>query len=158
MGQPCPHADLVSAGRYNVVGTKVAHGDPMKKNPIRLLLAFLLILPVLCLGADKKKDDKKQDEKRMSTVTVTVLRDTSGKPIRNASVILRPLDAKMGSANLKTDLEGKVTMEYVPFGTLRVQVIAPGMQTWGEDLEVTKEQQEFTVRLKPPAEQYSIYK
>jgi hypothetical protein len=72
--------------------------------------------------------------------------------------VLRPLDKKMGSANLKTDLEGKVTMEYVPFGTLRLQVIAQGMQTYGEDVEVTKEQQEFTIRLKPPAEQYSIYK
>jgi hypothetical protein len=118
----------------------------------------MLMLPVLCLGADKKKEEKKQNDHRMSTVTVTVLRDTTGKPIRNASVILRPMDTKMGSANLKTDLEGKVMMEYVPFGTLRLQVIAQGMQTYGEDLEVTQEQQEFTVRLKPPAEQYSIYK
>lgn len=131
----------------------------MKKNSIRLLsLAFLLTLPILCLGADKKKEEKNQNEGRMATVVVTVLKETNGKPIRNASVVLRPLDKKMGSANLKTDLEGKVTMEYVPFGTLRLQVIAQGMQTYGEDVEVTKEQQEFTIRLKPPAEQYSIYK
>lgn len=130
----------------------------MKKYSTRVLLALVLILPVLCLGADKKKEEKKQADKRMSTVTVTVLKDATGKPIRNASVILRPMDAKMGSANLKTDLEGKAIMEYVPFGTLRVQVIAQGMQTYGEDMEVTQEQQEFTVRLKPPQEQYSIYK
>ncbi|HUO59828.1 MAG TPA: carboxypeptidase-like regulatory domain-containing protein [Candidatus Acidoferrales bacterium] len=130
----------------------------MKKHSNRLLIALILILPMLCVGADKKKEDKKQADKRMATVTVTVLKDATGKPIRNASVILRPLEAKMGSANLKTDLEGKAVMEYVPFGTLRVQVIAQGMQTYGEDLEVKQEQQEFTIRLKPPAEQYSIYK
>ncbi|HEX8926374.1 MAG TPA: carboxypeptidase-like regulatory domain-containing protein [Terriglobales bacterium] len=130
----------------------------MKRYSTRLLLTFILILPILCVGSDKKKEEKKQPDNRMATVTVTVLKDTNGKPIRNASVILRPMEKKMGAANLKTDLEGKAIMEYVPFGTLRVQVIAQGMQTYGEDLEVTQEQQDFTVRLKPPAEQYSIYK
>ncbi len=130
----------------------------MKKIPSRVLLAVMLLVPVLLLAGDKKKDDKKQNDHRMSTVTVTVIKDTSGKPIRNASVILRPMDTKMGSANLKTDLDGKAIMEYVPFGTMRLQVIAQGMQTYGQDVEVTQEQQEFTVRLKPPQDQYSIYK
>ena len=59
---------------------------------------------------------------------------------------------------LKTDSEGKTNMDGVPFGKLRVQVIAPGFRTYGEDVEINQPEQEITIKLQRPQDQYSIYK
>ncbi len=40
---------------------------------------------------------------------------------------------------------------------LRVQVIASGFQTYGEDFNIAQPSQEITVHLKRPQQQYSIY-
>jgi hypothetical protein len=58
---------------------------------------------------------------------------------------------------LKTDSEGKASFDGVPYGKLRVQVLAPGFQTFGQDYEVNQPEMEITVKLKRPQEQYSIY-
>jgi len=44
-----------------------------------------------------------------------------------------------------------------PYGPLRVQVLAPGFQTFGEDYEIGKPELEITVKLKRPRGQYSLY-
>jgi hypothetical protein len=62
-----------------------------------------------------------------------------------------------GGLELKTDAEGKASFEGVPYGKLRVQVLAPGFQTYGEDYEVNKPTMEITIKLKRPGGQYSIY-
>ena len=97
-----------------------------------------------------------------SNLKVTVLREESGKPIRNASVILHPVgkDGKQshGGKQLKTNGEGIATLDGIPYGKLRIQVISPGMQTYGEDFDINQQTQEITIKLKKPQEQYSIYK
>jgi hypothetical protein len=40
---------------------------------------------------------------------------------------------------------------------LRVQVIAHGLQTYGEDYDVKQPAMEFKIELKPPKHQISIY-
>jgi hypothetical protein len=35
--------------------------------------------------------------------------------------------------------------------------LAPGFQTFGDDFEINKPNQEITVKLKRPGEQYSVY-
>ena len=40
---------------------------------------------------------------------------------------------------------------------LRVQVLAPGFQTYGEDYEIDSEAKDIVVKLKRPQKQYSIY-
>jgi hypothetical protein len=40
---------------------------------------------------------------------------------------------------------------------LRVQVIANGFQTFGQDYTINQPQQELVIRLKRPQGQYSIY-
>src|SRR5215471_8904406 len=90
-----------------------------------------------------------------------VLKDDTGKPVRNAAVVLHPVNTKgkqgRGGFELKTDSDGKTHFEGVPYGKLRVQVLAPGFQTFGEDYDVTEPAKEITVRLKRPQKQYSIY-
>ena len=101
------------------------------------------------------------NEEPSSKLNFVVLRDYSGKPVKNASVILHPVNSKgkqaRGGYELKTDSDGKTQFEGVPYGLLRVQVLAQGYQTFGEDYDVQKEEMEIVVRLKRPVQQYTIY-
>jgi len=94
-------------------------------------------------------------------IHVTVLRDSSGKPIHNAAVIMHPLrnGKDEGAMEVKTDEDGKMALDIIPVGdVLRLQIIAPGFQTFGEDYPVDAVEKEITVRLRRPGQQYSIYK
>jgi hypothetical protein len=93
-----------------------------------------------------------------SKVEVTVLRDDDSKPIENAAVVFH-LDGDKGNMELKTNEDGKSVIDVLPIGsTMRLQVIAKGFQTYGEDFKIDKAEMTFGVRLKRPGEQYSIYK
>ena len=119
----------------------------------RITLVMLLMLgAALASVADNKQ----------SILTLIVLKDDSGKPIRNASVVLHSVNKKgkqsKGGQQLKTDPEGKTSYPGVPYGMVRVQVIVTGYQTFGGDFEIDKPEQEIVIKLKRPAAQYSIYK
>jgi len=58
---------------------------------------------------------------------------------------------------LKTNPEGKASFDGIPYGMLRVQVLAPGFQTYGEDYDIEKAKTEITIKLKRPQGQYSVY-
>jgi hypothetical protein len=98
---------------------------------------------------------------KFADLKVTVLRNSNGKPIRNASVVLHPVDDKGRQSNsglqLKTNAEGEAGYPSIPYGKLRIQVIAPGFQTYGEDFDISQPTHEIVVKLKRPQEQYSIY-
>jgi hypothetical protein len=114
-----------------------------------LVLVFVLTLPAIAADQAAK-------------LKVTVIKEETGKPVRNASVVLHPVgkDGRQshGGTELKTDAEGNASLDGVPFGKLRIQVIARGLQTYGEDFDVNKPDQEIVIKLKPPQSQYSIYK
>lgn len=120
---------------------------------MKKLLTISLVLFALSIVAAA------QDQ--MSSLKIVVVKATNGKPVRNASVVLHMLDKDgqqgSGGINLKTDPEGKTGFEGIPFGKLRVQVIARGFQTYGEDIDINQAQQELTIKMEPPAGQYSIY-
>lgn len=101
------------------------------------------------------------DDGPMSNLKFVVVRDTDGKPVRNAEIVLHPMKRKgkqdKGEMELKTDADGKTSVDGIPYGPLRVQVLAPHFQTFGEDYEINKPQLEITVKLKHPGGQYSIY-
>jgi hypothetical protein len=96
-----------------------------------------------------------------SALSFTVVKEDNGKPVRNAAVVLHPVNTHgkqgRGGFELKTDNEGKTHFEGVPYGKLRVQVLAPGFQTFGEDYEIDSDAKDITVKLKRPQKQYSIY-
>ncbi|HYG98069.1 MAG TPA: carboxypeptidase-like regulatory domain-containing protein [Terriglobales bacterium] len=118
------------------------------------LIAFAILLMTAVSFAD--------DPAGYSELKFLIVKDHNGKPVRNASVILHPVneDGKQekGGMQLKTDPEGKTAFNGIPYGKLRVQVIARGFQTYGEDYDINKPQQEIVIKLKLPQEQYSIYK
>jgi 5-hydroxyisourate hydrolase-like protein (transthyretin family) len=119
----------------------------------RILLAALLLLGLVV--AETK-------QQQAANLTVVVLKEYNGKPVRNASVILHAVDARgrqgHGGLQLKTDNDGKASYSGIPYGKLRIQVIAPGFQTYGEDHDINQAEQEFVIKLKRPREQYSIYR
>jgi hypothetical protein len=100
-------------------------------------------------------------EQSSADLKFLVLKDDNGKPVRNAAVVLHPVNEKgkqgRGGFELKTDSEGKTQFQGVPFGKLRVQVLAPGFQTFGEDYDISEMEKEITIRLKRPQKQFSIY-
>ncbi len=123
-----------------------------------LISSLLALLTFTAIAKDKKE---KKDEK-IGDIHVVVLKNDNGKPVRNASVVLHPVDSKgrqeSGGLQLKTDAEGKADYNGVPYGMLRIQVLAPGFQTFGQDYQINQQEQEITIKLHRPKDQYTIYK
>ena len=139
----------------------------MRTHKIEIMKRFLVALAMMvalgiALGVPRlarAQDD--EDEGPMSNMRFLVVRDVNGKPVKNAAVVLHPVTRKgkqaMGGLELKTDEEGKTWIDGIPYGPLRVQVLAPGFQTFGEDYEIKSAETQITVRLKRPTQQYSVY-
>jgi hypothetical protein len=121
-------------------------------------LAGLLSAFALLGTAVAQKDEV---DEPTATLNFLVVKDDNGKPVRSAAVIMHPVNThgkqSRGGLELKTDADGKTSFEGVPYGTLRVQVLASGFQTFGEDYEIDKAKVDFTIKLKRPQGQYSIY-
>jgi hypothetical protein len=101
-------------------------------------------------------------DKKYSNLHFSVVRAGKKVPIRNASVVIHPVNKngqqEKGALELKTDGEGKTGIDGIRYGKLRVQVIAQGYQTFGEDFEVSEPEKEFVIELKRPQDQVTIYK
>ncbi|HKW18960.1 MAG TPA: carboxypeptidase-like regulatory domain-containing protein [Terriglobales bacterium] len=97
----------------------------------------------------------------LASVNFVVLRDENGKPIRNAAVVIHPVNdsgkQESGGIELKTDTDGKAEYDGIPYGKMRIQVLAHGFQTYGDDYEIAKPSMDITIKLKRPSQQYSIY-
>lgn len=128
----------------------------MKKGLIGVFLALIVLVLVICGMATAQEDQGPTTELRF-----VVVRDYNGKPVRNAAVVLHPVSRKgkqaQGGLELKTDSEGRTSIDGIPYGPLRVQVLAVGFQTFGQDYEINKPELQITVKLKRPGGQYSSY-
>jgi hypothetical protein len=132
----------------------------------RFLVASLVMAGVVAASSMQAQDNTKRGRKYKpppptAKFEVTVIRASNGKPIENASVIFHPLEdgKNAGNMELKTNEDGKALMDLLDVGSnVRLQIIAPGFQTYGEDYKVDKDNIAIEVKMKKPAEQYSIYK
>src|SRR5690242_9623255 len=109
-------------------------------------LVALIVLPLAMPGmAKKKKDDP------LATISFLIVRDENGKPVRNAAVVMHPVDEDgqqvASGLELKTNPEGKASYEGVPYGKLRIQVLAQGFQTYGDDYTVKEPSLDITIKL-----------
>ena len=127
----------------------------MKKTWVIGALLAVLVLTGIAVG------QKDKDDEPTSWLNFVVIKDDNGKPVRNAAVIMHPVSVKgkqqHGGMELKTDSDGKADFDGIPYGMLRLQVLAQGFQTYGEDFDVNKPKMAFTIKLKRPAGQYSVY-
>jgi Carboxypeptidase regulatory-like domain len=122
------------------------------------ILATALLVPGLLFAQQRGR--KYTPPPPTSKITVTVVKETNGKPVENAAVVFHPMKGSKdeGNLELKTNEEGKATIDVIPVGdTVRLQVIADGFQTFGEDYPITTDSKDIQVKLKRPARQYSIY-
>jgi hypothetical protein len=124
---------------------------------VRRTIGCLALILVLVVAASAQKDD----DGPTAVVSILVIKDDNGKPVRNAAVIMHPVSEagkqSRGGLELKTDNDGKTSFDGIPYGKLRVQVLASGFQTFGEDYDIEKAKLDFTIKLKRPQGQYSVY-
>jgi hypothetical protein len=127
----------------------------------RFVFVAALLIPAFLVAQDKNRGRKYVPPPPTSKITVTVTKATNGKPVENAAVVFHPINKSgkdEGGLELKTDEQGKATLDVIPIGdTLRLQVIATGFQTFGNDYPITTDTKEIAVKLRHPAQQYSIY-
>jgi hypothetical protein len=124
---------------------------------VGLISGFIL----LGVSAAQKKDSDKDEDEPTAMLNVLILKQDNGKPVRNAAVIMHSVNShgkqSKGDLELKTDLDGKASFDGVPYGVLRIQVLAPGFQTFGQDYDVSQPDLNLTIKLNRPESQYSIY-
>jgi len=121
--------------------------------------ARIVVLAAICaalLGTAAAGD------KKYSNLHFSVVRAGKQVPVRNASVVIHPVnkngEQEKGGLELKTDGDGKTGIDGIRYGKLRVQVIAKGYQTFGEDFEISEPEKEIVIELKRPQDQVTIYK
>jgi hypothetical protein len=131
---------------------------PMKMAGVTAWMVAALLSTFAFIGEAAAQRDK--DEEPTAVLNFLIVKEDNGKPVRNAAVIMHPVShgkQERGGLELKTDAQGKTSFDGIPYGKLRVQVLASGFQTFGEDYDISQAKMEFTVRLKRPQGQYSIY-
>ncbi len=97
-----------------------------------------------------------------SRLSLVVLTESSRKPVADAHVVIRfvkkkILKDKRTSWEAKTNRKGMVVLEELPLGSIKIQVIAKGYQTYGDEHELSKADEQVTVLLKLPQKQFSAY-
>jgi len=118
-------------------------------------IPLLIVFSLVPAWAEKKPATP------LATVNFVVVRDENGKPVRNAAVVLHPVEDNgkqaRGGIELKTDPDGKASYDGVPYGKMRIQVLASGFQTFGNDYDISRPNVDIPIKLKRPERQYSIY-
>jgi hypothetical protein len=122
--------------------------------------AFGFLSPLHASQDEPKRGRKYTPPPETSKITITVLKATNGKPIESAAVVLHPMegDKDKGNMELKTNEDGVAVVDVIPVNsTVRLQVIANGFQTFGDDYKIEGPTKEIVVKLKRPVRQYSTY-
>jgi hypothetical protein len=100
------------------------------------------------------------------TTIVVKVKNTFDKPVDNATVILDFLGShavqKLGKRKavhweVHSNQEGVAHFPPVPQGTIQIQVIAKGYQTFGDKFEVESDSKGIAVTLNQPQPQYSAH-
>ncbi|HVN06412.1 MAG TPA: carboxypeptidase regulatory-like domain-containing protein [Bryobacteraceae bacterium] len=89
-----------------------------------------------------------------------------GRPIESADVVVRfvrgrsiiELGHKLRSTwEMRTNQEGIAKVPEIPRGTVLIQVIAKGYQTFGKNFDVDQPENNIDIKLNAPQEQYSAH-
>jgi len=114
-----------------------------------MVLAVAVVLPAV--GEDKT-----------TRLTLQVFREADKHPVADAHVVIhfkeeKLLKDKRGTWETKTNRKGVVVLPDGPLGVAKIQIIAKGYRTYGDEHSLTKPEEELTILLKPPQKQVSAY-
>lgn len=116
-------------------------------------LVIFFVLTSLLFGGDKARIQ-------------VVVKNLDGRPVDRASVIIRFVRGrsvvKLGKKQLtvwetRTNQDGFAKVPEMPQGTVLVQVIAKGYQTYGQEYEVNEDDKTIEIKLNPPQPQHSVH-
>lgn len=130
---------------------------------VALCAGISLLAPLSAFGQDApntRHGRKYKAPDPTAHIEVTVVKSYNGKPIPNAAVVFHAINNGKDEGNLevKTDPDGKATIDVIPIGSgLRVQVIANGFATFGQDYTVDADHKEISVSMLRPRAQVSAY-
>ena len=100
--------------------------------------------------------------KQLTTLRVIVV-DEKGEPVPRASVVVSRLKGKSNNKvkgeplQIKTSMQGAAPLPPLEQGFYLVQVISSDFQTTGEMIELKEPEQEHSVVMKPPRNQFSVH-
>jgi len=117
------------------------------------LLALLVCAPALWAAAP------------MTKLNIEV-KSYGGTPVDRADVVVRFVKGrspiKLGKKirttwEMRTNQEGLAKVPAIPQGSILIQVIAKGYQTFGGTFDVDEEEKTLEIKLNPPQPQYSAH-
>ena len=123
------------------------------RNRLLIIAALVALTAGLCAAAD-------------TTTLIVQVKTPGDRPVDNASVIVKFVKGrakmKLGKKILKawevrTNQEGIAKIPPIHQGSILVQVIAKGYQTFGQTFDIDEEKKTIEVKLNPPQEQYSSH-
>jgi hypothetical protein len=137
----------------------------LRRSSLATLCLALCVTAISFLSASGQDDTARRGRKykappATSHIEVAVVKKFNGKPISNAAVIFSSSRDGRDEGNLevKTDPEGKATIDVIPTGSLvRVQIIANGFATFAQQYQVDEASKEISVAMLRPQEQVSAY-
>jgi hypothetical protein len=125
-----------------------------------LVLCTVLGSSIQSLGQTEYRGRKYKAPPPNSHIVVQVFKKENGKPVVNAAVVFNPsMNGKdLGNLEVKTDPEGKATIDVIPVGSaIEVQIIANGFATFAQDYNIDGPSKEISVSLLRPRAQLSAY-
>jgi hypothetical protein len=102
----------------------------------------------------------------MTKIRVEVRKAANDKPVERASVIVRFVEGRsaiklgkkiMTTYQMRTNQDGVAAMPAIPQGKIQIQVIAKGLQTFGQIFDIAEEEKTVEIKLNDPQPQYSVH-
>lgn len=121
------------------------------------IVAGVLLVANLVAAQDKNNNDES------ARLTLQVVAGEDKQPVVDAHVVVRFAEERMlrrdktTSWETKTNRKGVAVLSGIPLGAIKVQVIAKGYQTYGDEHELSQPEEELTIQLEPPQGQVSAY-
>jgi hypothetical protein len=179
-GTPVEHAEvavkLVKGEKPHTYWRLRTHEDGIAKTPAETQIPQgTVVVEAIAEGYEpfsqtfEVHEDRKTIEVKLTSAMtkLNVLVTTpGGKPIDHADVVVKFVKGHslilLGKAirtswEMRTNQEGIAKVPEIPQGTILIQVIATGYQTFGQTFEVNELQKTIEVKLNSPQEQYSAH-
>jgi len=179
-GTPIEHAEvsvrLVKGDKPRTIWRLRTHDDGIARTPAEMQIpqgTFVVEVTAAEYESFSQTFDVHEDKKTIEvkltsglTKLNVVVTTPGGKPVEHADVVVKFVSGHsailLGKAirtswEMRTNQEGIAKVPEIPQGTILIQVIASGYQTFGQKYEVYQLEKTIDIKLNSPQEQYSAH-